>query len=109
MSFCSGSLVLAGTSFLPANEMSDSFPLYASNQLLLCQERLKQDGYLLLKGLLPRANVLQCRAFLLELLEKEQVIEFSKKRKRSYGKYETRGKKKFESYEWASEHVKVWS
>lgn len=64
----SSRLVMAGTGQVRAHEMLDATPLWASGDWDRLRERLQLDGYLLLRGVLPEADVLEARQFLLEEL-----------------------------------------
>lgn len=61
-------MVMAGTGKVRAHEMLDCTPLYAGGHWEALRARLRLDGYLLLRGVLPEADVLQARSFLLAAL-----------------------------------------
>lgn len=51
--------VKAGSGVVSASPMADSSCLLKSGQLDIARTRLARDGYLLLRGYLPKGNVLQ--------------------------------------------------
>lgn len=60
--------VMAGTGEVLAADMNDSTALYEQRDWHSLRSRLQQDGYLVLRGILPACDVLKARTFLLEKL-----------------------------------------
>lgn len=60
---------------LASNEVDKLHPSYPSEPMEVLRERYNKNGYLLLKGLLPRVDVLSARASYFESLSASGVIE----------------------------------
>jgi phytanoyl-CoA hydroxylase len=60
---------------LTSNEVDKLHPSYPSEPMEVLRERYNKNGYLLLKGLLPREDVLSARASYFESLSASGVIE----------------------------------
>ena len=60
--------VKAGTGYVQARPFADSSQLYTSGNTAGLRARFQADGYLFIRGLLPKEGVMDARAFLLEHL-----------------------------------------
>jgi len=66
--------VLAGHGRCNASEMTDSSYLFQSGDWRALYDRLQQDGYLLVRGLIPRQTVLSARRFICQKLSDADLL-----------------------------------